>query len=128
MEDLGTYLRNLRLERNMTLREAAAQSGVSPAYLVQIEQGKRKSPGGAILKKLAATYGVPSRAVLRAAGYLDESSPGLTEDEEVDMAFKYVMSDRRYQLGTRLKEDLTTEVKRFIVEMYEKATGKKLLP
>jgi hypothetical protein len=49
-------------------------------------------------------------------------------DEEVEMAFTYVMNDPRYKSGTRIKGGLTTDVKRFIVEMYEKATGKKLLP
>jgi len=39
-----------------------------------------------------------------------------------------VMNDPRYKSGTRIKGGLNTEVKRFIVEMYEKATGKKLLP
>ena len=52
----------------------------------------------------------------------------LSEEDEVDMAFKYVMNDPRYKSGTRIKGGLNTEVKRFIVEMYEKATGKKLLP
>lgn len=51
-----------------------------------------------------------------------------SEDDEVEMAFTYVMNDPRYKSGTRIKGGLNVEVKRFIVEMYEKATGKKLLP
>ena len=58
---------------------------------------------------------------------MDEAVPGITEDEEVDMAFRFVMDDPRYKSGTRLQGELSLEVKRFIVEMYEKATGKKLL-
>jgi len=52
----------------------------------------------------------------------------LSEEEEVERAFNYVISDPRYQSGTRVTGPITTEVKRFVVEMYEKATGKKLLP
>jgi len=65
---------------------------------------------------------------LTAAGYLKDEKYSLSEDEEVEMAYRYVMSDPRYKSGTRIKGGVTTEVKRFIVEMYEKATGKKLLP
>jgi hypothetical protein len=80
------------------------------------------------LKRLAPVYSVPVRDILKAAGYLDEVAMNLSEVEEVEMAFRYVMNDPRYKSGTRVKGELTTEVKRFIVEMYEKATGKKLLP
>ena len=46
----------------------------------------------------------------------------------MERAFRYAISDPRYQSGTRCTGPITTDVKRFIVEMYEKATGKKLLP
>lgn len=109
--------------------EKLAKAGVSSSYLAQIEVGKKRTPGAEILNKLAPVYNVPVRDLLKAAGYLQETAPeSLSEDEEVEMAFRYVMSDPRYKSGTRLKGELTTEVKRFIVEMYEKATGKKLLP
>jgi len=71
---------------------------------------------------------VPVRDLLNAAGYLKDEDITLTEDDEVEMAFNYVMNDPRYKSGTRVRGGLTTDVKRFIVEMYEKATGKRLLP
>ena len=71
---------------------------------------------------------MPVRDLLAAAGYLKEEDISLSEDDEVEMAFRYVMNDPRYKSGTRIKGGINTEVKRFIVEMYEKATGKKLLP
>jgi transcriptional regulator with XRE-family HTH domain len=128
MENFGDYLRTLRLEQKLSLREAEKLSGVSNSYLGLIERGHRPVPGAEILKKLAPVYDVPVRDLLRAAGYLKDQELALSEEEEVDMAFKYVMNDPRYKSGTRIKGGLNTEVKRFIVEMYEKATGKKLLP
>jgi transcriptional regulator with XRE-family HTH domain len=129
MEDFGQYLKSLREEQRMSLREVERRADVSSSYLAQIEQGRKGPPGAEILKRLAPVYSVPVRDLLKAAGYLDEvTSTGLSEAEEVEMAFRYVMNDPRYKSGTRVKGDLTTEVKRFIVEMYEKATGKKLLP
>jgi transcriptional regulator with XRE-family HTH domain len=129
MENFGQYLKTLREEQRLSIREVERRAGVSSSYLAQIEQGRKGPPGAEILKKLAPVYSVPVRDLLKAAGYLDEAtSTGLTETEEVEMAFRYVMNDPRYKSGTRLKGELTTEAKRFIVEMYEKATGKKLLP
>ncbi|MFC2010567.1 helix-turn-helix domain-containing protein [Chloroflexota bacterium] len=128
VENFGEYLRTLRLEQKLSLREAEKLSGVSNSYLGLIERGQRPIPGADILKKLAPVYDVPARDLMRSAGYLKDEDVSLSEEDEVDMAFKFVMNDPRYKSGTRIKGGLTVEVKRFIVEMYEKATGKKLLP
>ncbi|AOV98872.1 helix-turn-helix domain-containing protein [Dehalococcoides mccartyi] len=128
MENFGEYMKNLRDEQRLSLRDVAAQTGVSISYLTQIEHDRKKNPGPDILKKLAPLYNVPVRDLLKAAGYLEEVKPVLTDEEEVDMAFRYVMNDPRYKSGTRVKGELTPDIKRFIVEMYEKATGKTLLP
>jgi len=131
MADFGEYLRTLRERSKYSLRDVAARTGMSYSYLTQIEHGKRKAPGAEWLKKLAPVYGVSVKELLKAAGYLDDVEPykpTLSEEDEVDMAFRYVMNDPRYQSGTRVTGPLTIDVKRFIVEMYEKATGKKLLP
>lgn len=126
--NFGQYMKDLRQKVRMSLREVERESGVSNAYIAQLERGDRPPPSAEILKKLAPVYNVPLRDLLKAAGYWDEEKPSLTEEEEVEMAFQFVMNDPRYKSGTRLSGPLTTEVKRFIVEMYEKATGKKLLP
>lgn len=128
VEDFGEYLRTLRAEQRLSLREVEQLAGVSNSYLGLIERGQRPVPGADILKKLAHVYDVPVRDLLGAAGYLKDEDATLTEEDEVEMAFKYVMNDPRYKSGTRIRGGLTTDVKRFIVEMYEKATGKKLLP
>jgi len=128
VENFGEYLRTLRVEKRYSLREVEELSGVSNSYLGLIERGQRPIPGADILKKLAPVFDVPVRDLLATAGYLKEEDISLSEDDEVEMAFRYVMNDPRYKSGTRIKGGLTVEVKRFIVEMYEKATGKKLLP
>jgi len=128
VENFGEYLRTLRLEKRYSLRQVEELSGVSNSYLGLIERGQRPIPGADILKKLAPVFDVPVRDLLTAAGYLKEEDISLSEEDEVEMAFRFVMNDPRYKSGTRIKGGLNTEVKRFIVEMYEKATGKKLLP
>ena len=131
MSSFTEYMRSLREGQKLSVREAAAKSGVSVSYITQIENERRKTPSPEVLKKLAPAYNVPVRDLLKAAGYMDdirEVKPALSDEEEVERAFQYVITDPRYQSGTRVTGPITIEVKRFIVEMYEKATGKKLLP
>jgi len=131
VNSFGDYLRSLREGQKLSLREAATKTGVSVSYITQIENGRRKAPGPEILKKLALAYNVPVRDLLKAAGYMDdpkEAKSVLSDEEEIERAFHYAISDPRYQSGMRVTGPITTDVKRFVVEMYEKATGKKLLP
>ncbi len=128
MEGFGEYIRKLRMDQKLSLRDVAASTGISVSYLTQIEHGRRGVPGVPILKRMAPLYKVPLRELLRSAGYLEEQPPGLSDEAEVNRAFEFAMSDPRYESGTRISGPITTDVKRFIVEMYEKSTGKKLLP
>ena len=50
-------LRQLRLKKNMTLRELASKIGVTLAYISQIEKGQ-KTPSLHIAFKLANFFGV----------------------------------------------------------------------
>ncbi len=129
MGELGQYLRGLREAKKLSLREAAAKAGVSVSYIMQAEHGRR--PGPDVLKKLAVAYNAPVREVMRAAGYLDDpadAKSALSYEQEVDRAFQFAVTDPRFQLGTRIDGSLTMDAKRFIIEMYEKSTGKILLP
>jgi len=124
----GQYLRSLRERQRMSLREAEKASGVSNAYIAQIERGDRPPPSAEILRKLAPAYKVTVRELLMRAGYLDEPEVTATEEERVEAAFQYVLSDPDYKLGTRIRgEGLSTEAKRGIVIVYETLTGKKIL-
>jgi len=130
MGDFGDYLRRLRERQKMSLREAAAKTGVSVSYLTQIENRRRKPPGPEVLKKLAPAYDVSIRDLLKAAGYLDDVEQikqATSEEDEVDRAYRFAISDPQFRFGTRITGEVTTDVKRFIVEIYEKATGRKLI-
>ena len=127
MEELGARLRELRLGLGLSLRELEEATGVSNAYLSQIESGVRPRPSADILQKLAPVLGVSLRELLEAAGYLREEELTVSEEAEVERAFAYVLADPRFRFGTRLRGELTPKARRFIVEMYEKLTGKKLL-
>jgi transcriptional regulator with XRE-family HTH domain len=72
---LSVYLRSLRDASGMTLREVEDQSGISNAFLSQLESGKVKQPSPIMLHKLAETYGVPYEALMQHAGYPMPESP-----------------------------------------------------
>ena len=123
----GTYLRTLRKQRGLTLKHVERVAQVSNAYVSQIERGLRNPPHPEILNRLAKVYEVPLQEMMAAAGYLAED-PQMENRRKVERAYGHVLSDPKYSHGTRLKgASVSLEVKRFIVEMYEKATGRKLL-
>ena len=126
---LGKYLRELRERAGMSLRDVSKRSGVSDPFISQVETGKR-NPGPEIIQRLAAAYGVRTRSLMEIAGYLEDVEPDALEEPEevlVDRSYQYVLSDPRFQFGTRPRGELNMEAKRFIVEMYENFTGKRLL-
>jgi transcriptional regulator with XRE-family HTH domain len=124
---LGNYLRDLRVKQRLSLREVGERVGLSGSYLSQIETGERR-PSAEILRKLAPAYGVPVRDVLEVAGFLDEPEAVMSDAEHLEWAFQCVLSDPEYRFGNRLRgTELTPDAKRFIIEVYEKATGRKLL-
>ena len=125
-ESIGQMLKRLRGETS--LRGVQRLSGISNAYLSQIEKGTRH-PGPKLLRRLAALYGVGVHDLLRKAGYLEREGeePQVDETVEVERAYQYVLSDPVFRVGTRPRGPLSLESKRFIVELYERYSGKRLL-
>ena len=55
VNDLGRFLKKLRIDNDERVRDMASMLGVTPSYLSSIEHGKRKiSP--ALLTRIAAVY------------------------------------------------------------------------
>jgi len=126
--NFGYFLKSLRDRQRMSLRDVEKESGVSNAYIAQLEKGDRPAPSPDILKKLARAYNVTVRELLLRAGYLDEPEVTATEEERIEAAFQYVLTDPDYKLGTRIRgEDLDIKGKRGVVITYETLTGKKIL-
>lgn len=88
-KELGTYLKELRLKKELTTREVYDLCGVSNSYLSLVENGQRKA-SAIVLKKLAPVYGVNYLELYEKAGYADlienneepELNIGLSRDEE----------------------------------------------
>jgi HTH-type transcriptional regulator, competence development regulator len=121
----GEYIKDLRLRNGMTLRQVEEITEVSNPYISLMERGIRPPPHPSILKKLAKAYNVTINEMMEMAGYLSE--PPLSEEDRINWAYNTLMNDPEYKFGARYAPEQTLDFKRFVVDMYEKSTGKKLL-
>ena len=70
VEKLSKELKNIRKLRRLSLREVEEKTGISNAYLSQLERGEAENPTPQKLQKLAKCYDVPYVDLMKAAGYL----------------------------------------------------------
>jgi transcriptional regulator with XRE-family HTH domain len=68
--DIGAFIRDLRRNARISLRQLAEQAGVSNPYLSQIERGLRK-PSAEVLQQLASALRVSTPLMYLRAGLLD---------------------------------------------------------
>ena len=139
---IGAVLKRLRGKRS--LRQVQAETGVPYTYLSSIELGQ-KNPGIKTLSRLAACYEVPVQELLQAAGMqVFWSSPSWSPEDfesalkilkdndlkgEIHMKryYDFVMADPDLMRCRKPKETPPFEFQRFVVEMYQHYTGKKLI-
>ena len=69
MENLGTFLALARSDMGLTLRAVESQTGISNAYLSQLEHGKIRTPAPQYLYKLAELYRLPYELLMELAGH-----------------------------------------------------------
>ena len=70
-EEFGSTVRNLRLSLGLSIRALASRTGLSPARLSRIEQGKEGPPRPEIVGELAKSLSAEPDALFRLAGFLD---------------------------------------------------------
>lgn len=82
------HLKDLRKLKGYTISEVADRSGVSPAYISQLENGTRNIPSPEIIQKLSEGLNVSYTELMGVAGYL--------EYEEKDNITKAPVNLRRF--------------------------------
>ncbi|WP_040951566.1 helix-turn-helix domain-containing protein [Gorillibacterium massiliense] len=70
-------LKDLRKEKGYTIREVSGRSGVSPAYISQLENGQRGIPSPDVLMKLSEGLNTSYSELMRHAGYLEQVESSL---------------------------------------------------
>jgi transcriptional regulator with XRE-family HTH domain len=81
----GEYLRSLRSTSKLSLRDVEGQTGVSNAFLSQIESGKVKKPSPTMLDKLARLYRVPYATLMERAGHPVPKTSSGTEPQKTPL-------------------------------------------
>jgi transcriptional regulator with XRE-family HTH domain len=90
--DIGEFIRDLRRNARISLRQLAEQAGVSNPYLSQIERGLRK-PSAEVLQQLAGALRVSTPLMYLRAGLLDAKEgqgvlAAIAADSDLSMAQK----------------------------------------
>jgi transcriptional regulator with XRE-family HTH domain len=77
LDVLGEYLREQRRLSDLSLRELAALTDLSNAYISQLERGLHQ-PSVRVLRSLASALNVPAATMLAQAGLTVEDVPAKT--------------------------------------------------
>jgi transcriptional regulator with XRE-family HTH domain len=118
-EAFGEYLRTQRQLAEMSLRELAAHTRVSNAYLSQIERGLHQ-PSVRVIRAVAEALGIPPEKLLARAGMLrfadeggrfaDEAGPARSASTDVESAI-------------RAEDRLTEEQKQALISVFRSYLG-----
>lgn len=112
---LGKKLKEAREYLPMTLRQVEDATGISNAYLSQLENEKIQKPSANILYKLSILYGINLNSLLAAAGII-ETSADTSEAAEEDKILNNIAF---------YAENLSTEEKNQVLEYIKFLRHKK---
>ena len=116
--EFGEYIRKLRKEREMTIRQLELYSGVSNSYLSQMENGKRGIPSPDIIKKLAKGLRVDYDLLMKKAGYITEDDNVNDIDPELrqfinDVKVWYKNEPKTKEEKLKLMKDMFELIKKY---------------
>ncbi|MDR1539075.1 MAG: helix-turn-helix domain-containing protein [Clostridiales bacterium] len=70
MSDVGEYLKKIRTEKKLSLKDVKALTDINDSVVSNIECGKTECPSPDNLQKLASAYHVPLVDLYLKAGYI----------------------------------------------------------
>jgi transcriptional regulator with XRE-family HTH domain len=121
MNNLGELFRQIRQNKNWSIRTAAKKMGISYSYLsilekgIDLRTGKDSCPKPDTLRLISKGYNYPYEELLKAAGYLNDSyNPELTFDRTV------FSSNLKLVMGKMNNESFSKDI--------NKKTGYKISP
>lgn len=108
MSSLGSTLKESRKNLGLTLRRVEELSGISNAYLSQLENNKIKNPSANILSRLSSLYKVSLKTLLDSSSNVNKK---VSQNKEKDsgLAQKIAFSS----------EELTDEEKKEVLRYLE---------
>lgn len=103
---IGEYIREQRTQAKISLRQLAAQAGVSNPYLSQIERGLRK-PSAEILNQIAKGLHISAQALYVQAGLIEDREP--PSDVETAIRADTHLTERQRQVLIDIYESFRKE-------------------
>lgn len=95
MSELSEKLKQARVLNGFTLRQVEEVTGVSNAYLSQLENGKIKKPSATVLYKLANLYNVTLDSLLHG---IIKNSQGFSINDSAELKPYNITPDEGKQL------------------------------
>ena len=92
--DIGSFIRDLRENAQVSVRQLAARSGVSNPYLSQVERGLRK-PSADVLNQIAKALRVSAEVLYIQAGILE---PGESNEVRDAIVTDTAITERQKQI------------------------------
>jgi transcriptional regulator with XRE-family HTH domain len=105
-QSLGQGLKTARELRKLSQRQVEEATGISNAYLSQLENDKVKKPSPHFLHKLASLYDMPYELLMEAAGYIKRAAKGSGPQSLAGAAFysqKNLSDEEAEELGRYLE-------------------------
>jgi transcriptional regulator with XRE-family HTH domain len=108
LHTLATFVAEARRKAGLTLRAVEKETGISNAYLSQLEHSKIQTPAPQYLHKLATLYRVPYEILMELAGYPVPKAANTTSRPASDTMAARIGS------VTRAEEDALVEYLQFL--------------
>lgn len=96
-------LKEIRKSKGFTIREVADRSGVSSAYISQLENGQRGTPSPEILHKLSDGLASSYTELMKLAGYVEDEE--LSGQDKKPVNLRRLLRERPIVLDGRTLSD-----------------------
>lgn len=121
----GEYIKSIRSDRNLTLRELSEITGISHTQINRLESGIQKKPRPETIKKLADGLSVEYSHLMKIAGYMEgvyELVNDMNEDPEVVKLFtgSTAMLSKKHADMFREFHSLSKENQKYVRELIKK--------
>ncbi len=130
--EFGKYIASIRNKSGLNRPEWAAKIGITDYQLRALEFGLIEKPDIETISKIAAGFNLEENHV-NAVYYGIQDEKKLKERARLDNILAAIKKDNKFALKNYAarsfseKEDIPQKTKIFIIKMYEKITGNKLL-
>ena len=129
---VGELLKGARRQRGWSQGELAKRSGVSQSTIWRIENGLIAEPKIGVVLKFAEALGLDIHQLIAqpSPGSFEEPSQVEVREEQenrINLAYELCRTDPRFPLGLRVTGEPSKEAKRWTIQLYEAATGRRLL-